>query len=124
MDRPVEAQLPPQAREIFLGRDRSQHHLGGIARRQVEHDEDDHGHAEQHGPQVQEPAQQVETHDSAGARYLSEIVSTRRSKLGWSLKPCTRLELAEIWTSWSTKIHGASSTRIFCASRYSLARSA
>ena len=57
-------------------------------------------------------------------RYRSEIVSTRRSKLGWSLKPCTRLELAEIWTSWSTKIHGASSTRIFCASRYSLARSA
>ena len=40
---------------------------------------------------------------------VSEIVSTRRSKLGCSLNPCTRLLCAAVWISWSMKIHGGSS---------------
>ena len=104
-----------QARQVLLRRLGAQHDLGGVARREVQHEEDDHRDAEQHGPQMQEPAQQIAAH---GARaHFSEIVSTRRSKLGWSLRPCTRFEVAAIWISWSTKTHGASSTRIFCASR-------
>ena len=78
--------------------------------REMQHQEDDDRHPDQHRHQQQEPAGEVSPH-------LSEIVSTRRSKLGWSLNPCTRLAWAAVWISWSMKIHGGSSIRIRCASR-------
>ena len=106
-----------QAGEVLLGGLRAQHDLGRVARREMQDEEDDDRHAEQHRHQQQEPAGEVAPTGEPGARYFSEIVSTRRSKLGWSLKPCTRLAMAAIWISWSTKIHGASSTRMRWASR-------
>src|SRR4029077_20419468 len=101
----VEPHLLAQARQVFLRGLRAEHDLGRIARREVEDQEDHHRHPAQDRHQQQEPAGEV-------APHFSEIVSTRRSKLGWSLKPCTRLTWAAVWISWSTKIHGASSTRM------------
>ena len=73
-----------QSGEVFLGGLGAQHDLGRITGRETQHQEDDDRHPDQHRHQQQEPAGEVSPH-------FSEIVSMRRSKLGWSLKPCTRL---------------------------------
>src|SRR3989449_8214199 len=103
------------SRAVLLGRLRAEHDLDGIPRRQVEHHEDDDRHPRQDRHQQQEPAREV-------APHFSEIVSTRRSKLGWSLNPWTRLLCTAVWISWSTKIHGGSSARMRWALRDSSAR--
>src|SRR5207247_444438 len=51
--------------------------------------------------------------------YCSHTGVRTRSKFGCSLKPCTRFPWTITCLPWSTKIHGASSTTSFCASRYS-----
>ena len=65
MERLVEAELGAEPRQVLPGGLGAEHHLGGIARREMEDDEDDERHPEQHGPEVQEPAQEVGAHDGA-----------------------------------------------------------
>src|SRR3989442_7954211 len=57
------------------------------------------------------------TGESLRVRYWSHTGVSARSKFGCSLKPCTRLRWTMTCLPWSTKIHGASSTTSFCASR-------
>ena len=58
VQRLVEPELGAEAVEIFLVGVGAQHHLGGVARRQMQHHEHDHRHPEQHGSQMQEPARE------------------------------------------------------------------
>src|SRR6266571_6604106 len=49
VQRLCQAELAPETREIFLGRLGAQHDLGGVARGEMQHHEDDDGDAEQDG---------------------------------------------------------------------------
>ncbi len=67
VERPVEAELGAQAREIFLRGLRSEHHLRRVSRREVQDEEHDQRDAQQDRPQVQEPAQKITAHADATA---------------------------------------------------------
>jgi hypothetical protein len=62
MERLGQPELASQPLEVFLGRLRAQHDLRGVARREVQHEEDHHGDAEQHGDEEEEPPREVAPH--------------------------------------------------------------
>jgi hypothetical protein len=96
VQRLIEAELRAEPVEVLAIGVGAQHDLGGVAGGQVQHEEHDHRDPEQHGSQMQEPAREEADH----CRFYRRLTaSTRRSKLGWSLKPCTRFEVAAIWIS-------------------------
>ena len=62
MERLGQPELTPQPLEILLGRLGAQHDLRGVARRQMQDEEDDHGDAEQYGDEKEEPPREVAPH--------------------------------------------------------------
>ena len=111
----VEAQLAVQALDVLARGLGAQHDGRRVARRQVHHGEDEQRDPEENGDGEEQPPDDVSL--EAAAPYCSHTCVSTRSKFGCSLKPCTRLRWMITCLPWSTKIHGASSTTTFCASR-------
>ena len=74
--RSARARAAGASRSSWVGL-RAQHDLGRVARREMQHDEDDDRHAEQHRHQQQEPARRGSASPSAG-----RVTSARSSPRG------------------------------------------
>ena len=62
VERLGQPELEAQPRQVFLGRLGAQHDLGRVARREVEHHEDDDRDAQQDGNEQEEPARDIAPH--------------------------------------------------------------
>jgi len=101
VERLVQPELGAEAGEVLLVGVGAQHDLGGIAQGQVPAPGTRSATLRAARVQMQEPRARKGPTERSALRYRRLIVSTRRSKLGWSLKPARASE----WRRSGSVVH-------------------